>query len=123
MKTGPVERSVDIGAPLELVYDAFTRFEDLPEFIAGVEAVRLADETHLRVCFGDGRPDAAAEITEQRPFERVTWYAAISGSVTFERLGLTCTRVTVRLEGDRRDSRLGDDLDRFKAVTEARSRA
>jgi uncharacterized membrane protein len=123
MKTGPVERTVEIGAPLELVYDAFTRFEDLPEFLEGVAEVRLADETHLRLRFGDGRPDVAAEITEQRPFERVAWYAAISGSVTFERLDLARTRVTVRLEQDGHDRRLRNDLDRFKAVTEARSRA
>jgi len=123
MKTGPVERTVDIGAPLELVYDAFTHFEDLPEFLDGVAEVRLADETHVRLSFGDGRPDAAAEITEQRPFERVAWYAAISGSVTFEQLDDARTRVTVRLEQDGHDARLRDDLDRFKAVTEARSRA
>jgi uncharacterized membrane protein len=121
MKTGPCVRSVEIGVPLELAYDVLTRFEDLPEFVEGVAEVRLADETHLRLRFADGQPDAAAEITEQRPFERVAWYAAISGSVTFERLVLARTRVTVRLEGDGHDVRLEGDLDRFKAVTEARA--
>jgi uncharacterized membrane protein len=121
MKTGSLERSVEIGAPVELVYNAFTRFEDLPAFVDGVEEVWLADETHVRLCFRDGRPDAAAEIIEQRPFERVAWYGPVSGSVTFERLDSTRTRVTMRIESDRHDGQhLGYDLDRFKAVTEAR---
>jgi len=120
MKTASVQRSIEIGMPVEMVYDAFTRFEDLPSFIRCVEEVRLADETHLRLRFGDGRPDATAEITEQRPFERVSWYAPISGSVTFEKLDPSRTRVTARLESGGHDVRLLDDLDRFKAVTEAR---
>jgi uncharacterized membrane protein len=123
METGPTGWSVEIGAPLELVYDAVTRFEDLPEFVEGVEEVRLADEMHLRLRFGDGTPEAAAEIIEQRPFERVAWYAPISGSVTFERLALSRTRVTVRLDCHGHDVRLRGDLDRLKAVTEARVRA
>jgi uncharacterized membrane protein len=122
MKTGPVERSVEITAPLEAVYDAFTRFEDLPEFVEGVEDVHLADETHLRLRFG-AMVDVDAEITEARPFERIAWDAAVSGSVTFERIDDARTRVTVRVELDGHDVRLRDDLDRFKAVTEARLRA
>ena len=122
MKTGPTGWSVEIGAPLELVYDAFTRFEDLPEFVEGVQEVRLADETHVRLRFGDGRPDAAVEIIEQRPFERVAWHAAISGSVSFERLDLARTLVTVDLESGVNDGRLRHDLDRFKAVAESRAR-
>ena len=120
MKTGPIARTVEISAPLEAVYDAFARFEDLPEFVKGVQDVRRTDETHLRLCFGDGRPDAAAEITEQRPFERVAWHAPISGSVTFEWLDPMCTRVTVSLQRDGSGGSLSDDLDRFKAVVEAR---
>jgi uncharacterized membrane protein len=122
MKTGLVERSVEIAAPLELVYDAFSRFEDLPQFVAGVEDVHLADETHLRLRFG-ATVDVAAEITEARPFERIAWDAAISGSVSFEPVDVARTRVTVRLESDGHDGRLRGDLDRFKAVTEARCRA
>jgi len=114
-------RSVEIVAPLELVYDAFVRFEDLPEFIEGVEDVRLADDTHVRLRFGDR--DIGAEITEQRPYERIAWHAAISGSVTFERVDDSRTRATVSLELDGHgDGRLRGDLDRFKAVTEARGR-
>jgi uncharacterized membrane protein len=132
---GPVEQSVEIAAPLELVYDAFTRFEDLPEFIEGVEDVRIADETHVRWRMridGDVR-DAGAEIVQQLPGERIMWHAvsgkALDGSITFERLDDEHTRVTVRL-GDHHQgpapvdkSRVRRDLDRFKAVTEARSRS
>jgi uncharacterized membrane protein len=132
---GPVEQSVEIAAPLELVYDAFTRFEDLPEFIEGVEDVRIADETHVRWRMridGDVR-DAGAEIVQQLPGERIVWHAvsgeALDGSITFERLDDEHTLVTVRL-GDHNygpapvdKSRVRGDLDRFKAVTEARSRS
>jgi uncharacterized membrane protein len=122
METGPVERSVEIAAPLELVYAALARFEDLPQFVEGVEDVRLADETHLRLRFG-ATGDVGAEITEARPFERISWDAAVSGSVTFERIDAARTRVTLRVQADGHDGRLREDLDRFKAVAEARSRA
>jgi uncharacterized membrane protein len=132
MKTGPVERSVEIAAPLKLVYNALARFEDLPQFVEGVEDVHLADETHLqwRMRVGGAVRDGGAEITEQRPWERIAWRADAGevhdGCVTFERLDDARTRVTVRLEldrgGDGHDGRLRADLDRFKAVTEARSR-
>jgi len=121
METARVERSVEIAAPLELVYDAFVRFEDLPQFVEGVEDVRLADETHLRLRFG-ATGDVDAEITEARPFERIAWDAAVSGSVRFERIDDARTRVTLCVEVDGHDLRLRGDLDRFKAVTEARVR-
>jgi uncharacterized membrane protein len=121
MKTGLVERSVEIAAPLELVYDAFARFEDLPQFVEGVEDVHLADETHVRLRFGT-TGDVDAEITEARPFERIAWDAAVSGSVTFEPIDDARTLVTLRVGVAGHDVRLRADLDRFKAVTEARAR-
>ncbi len=124
---GSIKESVEIAAPLQTVYDAFARFEDLPEFVHGVQHVRVADDTHLRLRFGDAPRDVGAEITEQRPFERIAWHAPVSGSVTFESLGDGRTLVTVRLDDGNTtiggDGRVRGDLDRFKAVAEARSRA
>jgi uncharacterized membrane protein len=133
-----VHESVDVAAPLEAVYDAWTRYEDFPEFMEGVEEVRQSDETHVRWRMRiDGvERELDAEIVEQRPCERIAWQAtagdAHRGSVTFEPLDHGCTRVTLRVENDsarrfdhaRADSlRLRGDLDRFKAMLEAARRA
>jgi uncharacterized membrane protein len=37
-------RSIDVNAPLRAVYDQWTRFEEFPLFMEGVEEVRLESE-------------------------------------------------------------------------------
>ncbi|WP_028059222.1 SRPBCC family protein [Candidatus Solirubrobacter pratensis] len=130
---GAVEETVEVEAPLETVYDAWTRFEQFPQFMEGVERVARSDETHLRWSV-DGRREFDAEIVEQRPFERIVWQAVAGdthrGTVAFERLGDARTRVMLRIEdepagrfertaGRFHRRRLRGDLDRFKTMLEA----
>jgi len=97
-------RTVDVAKPVAEVYDAWTRFEDLPAVMPGVAAVRQLDErtTSWVVVIARERREFAAVTTEQRPDERVAWKGiglpAHAGVVTFHRLSPSTTRVTVQLD-------------------------
>src|SRR4051812_12698850 len=93
----PIQQSVDIGAPLDVVYDQFTQFEDWPKFMHRAERVEQRDETH--VVFHEKiwgiRRQWEAEILEQRPDERIVWRTTTGlahvGVVTFHDLSENLT--------------------------------
>jgi uncharacterized membrane protein len=134
-----IQESIDIQAPLSTVYNQWTQFEEFPQFMEGVKSVAQLDDTHLRWVAeaGGQEQEWTAEITEQRPDERVAWKAieghGNSGVVTFHRLGAGETRVTVQMEHETEgmmealgsalgaDSRrVQGDLERFKDLIEGR---
>jgi len=136
-----IERSIDVEAPLRAVYDQWTQFEEFPRFMVGVEAVRQVDDRHLlwRANVGGVVEEWEAEITEQRPDERIAWRsrtgARNAGVVTFHRLSDDRTRIMLQLEyepegmtervGDAAGlvaRRVGGDLEHFKQFIEARGR-
>jgi uncharacterized membrane protein len=128
---GTVEQSVEVAAPLETVYDAWTHYERLPEFMEGVEAVQQRDETHIHLRLAGRELDV--EIVEQRPCERIGWMVlaggAEHGTVAFEPVDGAHTRVTLHIEDDGRGrfergsaGRVRGDLERFKALLEAAPR-
>jgi catechol 2,3-dioxygenase-like lactoylglutathione lyase family enzyme len=86
-----IEQSIEIDAPLRTTYNQWTQFEEFPKFMEGVEEVTQLDDTHLRWVaeFGGERHDWTAEITEQKPDERVAWRNTDgkdnAGVVTFHR--------------------------------------
>ena len=94
---------------------------------------------HWVASFGGEHQEWDAEITEQRPDERVAWKATSgksnAGVVTFHRLSDDRTKVMVQLDWDDEglkekigaaaglDSRLVEgDLERFKQLVESRGR-
>jgi uncharacterized membrane protein len=132
-----IEQSIEVAAPLDTVYNQWTQFEEFPRFMDGVEQVTQLDETHLHWVaeFGGSRHEWDAEITEQRPDERVAWRNTggkeNAGAVTFHRLGDHATRVMVQMDfvpegikeklGDALgapDRRVKGDLERFKQLVE-----
>jgi uncharacterized membrane protein len=137
--TTTTEQSIEIRAPLSTVYNQWTQFEEFPRFMEGVEEVRQIDDTHLHWVaeFGGSRHEWDAEITEQRPDERVAWHNTDgkenAGVVTFHRIDDDVTRVMVQMdfvpEGIKEklgsalgaaDRRVKGDLERFKEIVEAR---
>ena len=137
-----IEQSIEVEAPLSAVYDQWTQFEEFPRFMDGVEEVRQLDDTHVRwvAAFGGSRHEWDAEITEQKPDERVAWRNTDgkdnAGVVTFHRLDDTHTRVMVQMdfvpEGIKEkigsaigapDRRVKGDLERFKELIEERGSA
>ena len=62
-------RSIDVNAPLRAVYDQWTRFEEFPLFMEGVEEVRLESEKFLLCKIKDWE----AEITNQVSDQEISW--------------------------------------------------
>jgi uncharacterized membrane protein len=138
---GPVrvEESVEVDVPVETAYNQWTQFEEFPRFMAGVDEVRQLDDTHLHWIASSGgrRREWDAEISEQRPDERVAWHATSgkrnAGVVTFHRLGEERSKVMVQLDYEREGVReavasilgldrrtISGDLERFSDLVEGR---
>lgn len=136
-----IEESIEVDVPISVTYNQWTQFEQFPQFMDGIDEVRQVDDTHLRwvASFGGRKHEWDAEITEQRPDERVAWKAtdgkANAGVVTFHRISDGRTKVMVQMdfEPDGIVESLGSaigsdgrrvkgDLERFKELVEARGR-
>jgi uncharacterized membrane protein len=133
----PVQQAVDVAAPLETVYNQWTQFEEYPNFMFRVDGASQEDETHVTFTekvWGFSR-EFEAEITEQRPYERIVWRSVNglkhSGVVTFHELAERLTRVEVTVDfkpeslfqkfarGARFSKRaIRSDMHRFKAYVE-----
>jgi uncharacterized membrane protein len=133
----PVQQSVDIGAPLETVYNQWTQFEAWPNFMHRV--TRVTHEDDCTVSFATkiwGKTkEFTAKIETQRPDERIKWKVSRgithTGVVTFHELGPNLTRVLLGFDvqpggmlekaarGMRHIKRAARaDLHRFKAFIE-----
>jgi uncharacterized membrane protein len=140
-QAGPanVEESIEVGVPIRTAYDQWTQFEEFPQFMEGVKEIRQLDDTHVHWVaeIGGVRREWNAEITEQRPEERVAWKstegAENAGVVTFHRIDDNHTLVTVQLSfrpqgpveavGNAMGAvrmRTRGDLQRFKSFIESR---
>ena len=133
----PIQQAVDVAAPIDVVYDQWTQFEDYPKFMHRVQRVEQRDEA--RVVFYEKMWGVSrqweAEIVEQVPDERIVWETvsgmAHTGVVTFHELSDRLTRIELNidiepegpLEKIARGARFAKravraDLHRFKAFVE-----
>jgi uncharacterized membrane protein len=134
-----VEKCIEVDAPISMVYNQFTQFEEFPHFMQGVEQVKQLDDKrlHWRAEVGGRVLEWDAEIFEQIPDRRIAWRSTTgplnAGMVNFEPLGPNRTRVALKLnykpEGtlEKIGSALGvlsqrveGDLERFKEFIESR---
>jgi uncharacterized membrane protein len=134
-----IEQSIDVAVPVRTAYNQWTQFEDFPRFMEGVEEVRQIDDTHLhwRTRVGGREKEFDAEISEQRPDERIAWTATQgaeqAGVVTFHRVDDAHTRIMLQLEAEPEGAvekagdalgvlkrRVKGDLERFKQMIESR---
>ena len=101
-----IEESIEVKVPVTTAYNQWTQFEDFPQFMEGVEEVRQLDDTHLHweAEIAGKTKEWDAEITEQRPDERVAWAntdgARNAGVVTFHRIYDDTTGVMVQMDVD-----------------------
>jgi uncharacterized membrane protein len=99
-----IEQSIELDVPVSTAYNQWTQFEEFPSFMDGVKEVRQLDDTHLHWAaeIGGQREEWDAEITEQRPDERIAWKATggknNAGVVTFHRLDDQRSLITLQLE-------------------------
>ena len=136
--THTIEQSIDLEVPVRAAYDQWTRFEEFPRFMEGVEEIRQLDDRRLHWVaeIGGSRHEWDAEITEQHPDERVAWRNTDgkdnAGVVTFHKLTEESSRVMVQIdfvpEGVKEkvgtalhapDRRVQGDLERFKELVES----
>jgi len=133
-----VQESIEVEVPVRSVYNQWTQFEEFPRFMDGVEEVRQIDDTHLRwrARVAGKEKEWTAEITEQRPDERVAWKnvdgAENAGVITFHRTGEGTSLVTAQIDAEPEglvegagdalgllDRRVKGDLKRFKEFIES----
>ena len=134
-----IEQSIEVAVPVTTAYNQWTQFETFPAFMEGVKEVRQLDDTHLHwVVEHRGKThEFDAEITEQRPDERVAWTTtdgiSHAGVVTFHRLDDGHSKVMVQMDWKPEgmleevgaalgsdDRRVKHDLERFKEMIEGR---
>ena len=134
-----IEQSIEVAVPVRTAYNQWTQFEEFPRFMEGVEEVRQLDDTHLhwRTKVGGREQEFDAQITEQRPDERIAWTATQgveqAGVVTFHRVDDGRTKVMLQLDAEPEGAveKVGDalgvlkrrvkgDLERFKELIEGR---
>lgn len=126
-----VEQQIDVAVPVDAAYDQWTRFEELPRFIEGVDEVQEVDETHLRwrASYDGASAEWTCEVVELRPQERIAWRSTSGvmhgGVLSFLRLDEDTTRVMVMAEVDGGDqavvaAQIDAALAGFKALMEHR---
>jgi len=137
-----VQESVEVNVPLQTAYNQWTQFEEFPQFMEGVESVKQLDDTRLHWVaeIGGKRHEWDAEITEQKPDERVAWKSTSgkpnAGVVTFHRLSDSSCKVMAQMdyEPDGIVEKIGSvlgadqrrvkvDLESFKVMVEEHGRA
>ncbi|MFF4988514.1 SRPBCC family protein [Streptosporangium saharense] len=105
LKITSIVETLDIGAPLRLVYDQWTQFEDFPSFTKKVEGVQQEAEEKISwkaQVFWSHRTWEST-IVEQVPDRHIIWRSKgakgyVDGAVSFHSLGPDLTRVLLVLE-------------------------
>jgi uncharacterized membrane protein len=133
-----IEESIEVNVPVRTAYNQWTQFEEFPTFMDGVKEVRQLDDTHLHwVVENNGKTaEFDAEVTEQKPDERVAWKTvdgkSHAGVVTFHKLSDERSKVIVQMDWEpdgmveslgaaigSDDRRVKADLERFKERIES----
>jgi uncharacterized membrane protein len=100
----PIQRWTDVAAPIDVVYERWTEFEEFPKFMHRVLSVKKEDRNKLsweeKIWFS--RRQWEGEITDRRKNERVAWKTtkgtSHTGVVTFHKLDTNLTRVMVDMD-------------------------
>lgn len=134
-----IEKSVEVKAPVSVVYNQWTQFEEFPKFMEGVQEVHQLDDTRLvwHANIAGQKESWEAEVTEQIPDKRVAWRnktgAINTGVVTFHHIDDQTARIMMQMDyepdgfvesvGDAlgfMSRRVEGDLERFKEFVENR---
>jgi uncharacterized membrane protein len=117
-----------VKAPIDQVYEQWSRVEDLPRFITPLRNVRRIDDTHFSYVWhpnGDNR-QGVFHIVLQIPGRRIAWRSIsngfMSGVVSFEPRSDRETEVTLKIrsifDSHGLSRRLGEYLLNFKRLVE-----
>jgi uncharacterized membrane protein len=132
--------TIGVNAPLRVVYNQWTQFEEFPHFMEGVEEVRQEGVKRLlwRARIAGKVKEWEAEITDQVPDQKIAWQSIDgspnAGTITFDALGADMTRVNAEIEYEPEgllektgdvlgipSGRIEGDLKRFRDFIEERA--
>ncbi|NKY99468.1 SRPBCC family protein [Nocardiopsis alborubida] len=104
-KTVNIVEDVDVGVPVRVAYNQWTRFPDFGSFAKGVQSAERTGDTssHWRGKVFWSSRSWSAEVTEQVQDQRIAWSTeaakgTMKGVVTFHPLGENLTRVLLVVE-------------------------
>jgi uncharacterized membrane protein len=100
----PIQRWTDVAAPIDVVYERWTDFEDFPKFMHRVLSVKKEERNKLsweeKIWFSTRKWEG--EITERKKNDRIAWKTTSgmshSGVVTFHKLDTQLTRVMIDMD-------------------------
>jgi uncharacterized membrane protein len=100
----PIQRWTDVAAPVDVVYERWTRFDDFPKFMHRV--LNVESEGRNKVSWDEkiwfSRRHWEGEITDRRKNDRIAWKTATgtahTGVVTFHKLDTNLTRVMIDMD-------------------------
>ena len=104
-KVTNIIESIDVGVPIKLAYDQWTRFTDFPSFTKKVEGVEQQEDEKVtwkaQVLWSHRTWEST--ILEQVPEDKIVWRSKgakgyADGAVTFHELAPNLTRILVTLE-------------------------
>jgi len=141
------EKSVEVNAPVQVVFDLYSDFEKFPEWMKHIKEVRRTGENYTR--WSADAPlginvEWEAETTVFEPNRKIAWQTVrgdveMQGEVTFEELGPEKTLIHValgytppaghlgalvaKLFGTDPEKEIDEELARFAKLAEARAKA
>jgi hypothetical protein len=100
----PIQRWTDVAVPVEKAYQAWTKFDEYPQFMHRVLNVERKDRDKIswqeKIWFSSREWEG--EITERRKNDRIAWKTTSGmshrGIVSFHKIGDNLTRVMVDME-------------------------
>ena len=139
------ERSVEINAPVKVVFDLYSDFEKWPEWMKHIKEVRKTGENYTK--WAADAPlgmnvEWEAETTEFEPNQKIAWRTVrgdvdMQGEVTFEKKGRDKTAMHVALSykppaghlgalvaklfGNDPEKEIDEELKRFARLAEKRA--
>jgi uncharacterized membrane protein len=99
----PIQRWTDVAVPIDKAYEAWTNFEEFPNFMHRVLEVSEEDnKIHWREKIWFATREWDGEITDKRKNDRIAWKSVSgtqhSGVITFHKLDDKLTRVMVDID-------------------------
>jgi uncharacterized protein YndB with AHSA1/START domain len=100
----PIQRWTDVAAPIDDVYEAWTKFDQFPQFMHRVLNVEQKDRDKIswseKIWFSKRQWEG--RVTERRKNERIVWKTnsgmSHKGIVSFHKLAPNLTRVMITME-------------------------
>lgn len=104
-KVTTIVESIEVGVPVKLAYDQWTRFTDFPGFMKKVESVEQEEDQKLtwRAQVLWSHRTWESTILEQVPDDKIVWRSQgdkgyVNGAVTFHELAPNLTQILMTLE-------------------------